>query len=175
MTAPAYKFLANGAKGPFSGFAWPVAGAWVEVHGALAPCVRGIHVCRPIDLAHWLHEELWELETEGDALPGIDCVVVRRARLLRRVKAWNEVGARRFVTACIERAAELTLVRTNETVRGLIDDAREASEAGYVAVGAFSTALAVARSGPAAEAERVYRVERAWQAAWIESELISVT
>ena len=175
MTAPTYKFLASGAKGPFSGFAWPVAGAWVEVEGALATCLRGVHVCRPMDLAHWIHEELWELETDGEALPGIDCVVVRRARLLRRVEAWNQAGAQRFVAACIERAAERTLARANETVRGLIDDARDAAEAGYVAVGAFSTALAVARSGPAAEAERAYRVERAWQAAWIESELISVT
>src|SRR5689334_4079735 len=80
----AYKFLAKGARGPISGFEWPSSytggpGPWVEVEGELGLCTNGYHVCRPLDLAHWLHDELWELETQGEQLEGLDCLVVRRA------------------------------------------------------------------------------------------------
>src|SRR5206468_5119819 len=59
----AYKFLAPGSVGPFTGYRWE-PGRWVEVH-ALDPCRRGIHACRVRDLPIWLDAELWEIELDG--------------------------------------------------------------------------------------------------------------
>ncbi len=172
-----YKFLAKGAVGPISGFVWPsprggAPGAWIEVQGPLDVCARGVHICRPTDLAHWLHEELWEIEPDGDKLEGPDCVVVRRARLVRRIDAWSQGGAARFADACIEHAAAQAGSSDDPAVRGFLDDATLAARGGYIAISAFSAALAVAGLGPAAEREREYRRERAWQADWIARELI---
>src|SRR5207237_363719 len=82
--------------------AWPPT--WIEAEGPLAPCVRGIHVCRPEDLEHWIHEELWEVEVDGEQTNGLDCLVVRRARLARRIDAWSDRGAERFAEASIAHA-----------------------------------------------------------------------
>ena len=173
-----FKFLMNGARGPFSGFAWPsprgsAPGEWVEVDGPLALCVRGVHVCRAVDLAHWLHDELWEVETAGERIEGLDCLIVRRARLLRRISSWTDGGAMRFSQACIEHAATLAGTTADDTVSRYLEDAKHAANAGYVAVSAHAAALAVAKLGPAAENESVFRRERVWQASWITRELIA--
>ena len=70
-----YKFLAAGAKGPITGFQWPVPqleapGDWVEADGPLEAGGRGAHVCRPAGLAHWIHDELWEVEIDGGGIVG---------------------------------------------------------------------------------------------------------
>jgi hypothetical protein len=170
-----HKFLATGARGPLSGFAWPAPGpdalgAWVEVEGPLAPCARGIHVCRPFELAHWIHDELWELEVDGEQTPGLDCIVVPRARLVRRIPAWGE-QAQRFAEACVEHAAAQVEPAHFGVVSELLDDARSLATSGYVAVSAFTAALAVSRL-PSASGS-AYRAERAWQSAWIERELLA--
>src|SRR5579871_4306964 len=110
MPATAYKFLTRDATGPVSGFAWPLPqsigpGAWVDAGpGKLDLCVRGAHVCRPEDLAYWLHDELWQVEVGGEQIEGIDCLVVRKARLMRRLDRWRDGGvATRFAEACITR------------------------------------------------------------------------
>jgi hypothetical protein len=170
-----YKFLANGAMGPLSGFRWPApqagtAGAWVQAAGPLELCVNGSHVCRPGDLAHWLHDELWEIETDGEQLEGIDCLVVRRARLARRIDAWHAGGAAAFAEACAQHATALadeTPAEQTDVVRGFLEDAVVSARAGYIAVSAYASALAVAKLGPPAEQEQAYRRERAWQSAWI--------
>jgi hypothetical protein len=171
----AYKFLAAGAVGPFSRFAWPVPdGApaqWVDVEGRLAPCERGVHVCRGAELAHWLHDELWELEVAGDERPGVDCVVVRRARLVRRIDGWNDGGAARFAAACIEHAtARVDAARGD--ARDFLGDAALCAEAAERRLAAFCAAMAVAHAAPAAERDAVFRAERAWQSAWIAREVI---
>jgi hypothetical protein len=173
----AYKFLAKGAVGPISGIAWPrpsggAPGEWILIEGPLALCKRGVHVCSTLDLAHWLHDELWEVESDGDRLEGIDCFVVRRARLVRRIEAWSEGGAARFAQACIEHATSIVAAH-GDAALALLDDAQAAASAGYVAVSAFSAALAVAKTHAGAEIETVYRHERRWQAAWITRELIA--
>ncbi len=175
-----YKFLATGARGPLSGFAWPLSaggepGAWVDVEGPLEVGLRGVHVCREDDLAYWLHDELWELDTRGEPMDGIDCLVVRHARLARRIDAWTAGGAARFANACIERSRELTTSAQSALVSGLLADALSAAQYGYVAIGAYSAALAVARAGDAAEVQHVFRRERAWQSRWIARELIAAT
>jgi hypothetical protein len=86
-----FSLLAKGALGPLSGFAWPMPqgglpGPWVEVTGPLAPCARGVHVCRSVNLAHWIHDELWEyLGVSGDRLVKVlgDLEVIARTRMIR--------------------------------------------------------------------------------------------
>jgi hypothetical protein len=174
-----YKFLQKGARSPFSGFQWPLptsgqAGAWVEVRGELRLGANGLHVCRAADLAYWLHDELWEVEAEGDVLDGLDCCVARRARLVRVVQAWNDGGAARFVEACIGHAAECVGEAPSSTVRAYLGDATSCALAGYFAVGAYCAAQAMSRVNPVdAEIARRFREERAWQAAWIASELLT--
>ncbi len=48
----AWKFLAAGRLGPFTGFAWPV-GEWVAAPEG-APDDRWIHACRASDLPYWV-------------------------------------------------------------------------------------------------------------------------
>lgn len=170
-----HKFLAQGARGPVSGFAWPRArgdapAAWVEVEGPLTQCARGVHVCRTFDLAHWIHDELWELEADGDQIEGTDCIVVRRARLVRRIDAWGAPATLRFAEACVEHAVAHVGPATAVAVRELLDDARFMATNGYVALSAFTAALVVSRAS--ADADPAYRRERAWQSAWIADQVL---
>ena len=173
-----YKFLARGGRGPFSGNAWPLPagdapGAWIEVVGPLAPCARGVHVCRAFELAHWLHDELWQVDTDGNRLEMPDCMVVQRARLLRRIDSWSSGGAARFAEACIGHAVALAGSAPGAAVREFLDDAKLAASAGYVAVAAFTSAFAVAKLDAGHEDAGAYRRERAWQSDWIARELIA--
>jgi hypothetical protein len=170
-----YKFLARDAMGPLSGFHWPApgagtAGAWVQAEGPLELCVNGTHVCRAGDLAHWLHDELWVTEIDGEQLEGIDCLLARRARLVRRIDGWQNGGSARFAEACADHATALADQAQPDTavaVSGFLDDARLAARTGFVAVSAYSSALAVARLGAPSAQDGLYRQERAWQSAWI--------
>ena len=164
----AYKFLARGRLGPVSGVAWPEPGVWLEVAGDLSPCARGVHVCRTQDLAHWLSDELWELETSEGAVAGLDCLVVAKAQLVRRVDTWSEGGAARFTAACAAHA--LASAGTLQSALELVNDSKLAAAAGYFAVSAYCAALAVAKTRR--DTEQAYRAERAWQGAWIARELL---
>jgi hypothetical protein len=109
-----YKFLADGATGPFSGFTWPAppepgtAGDWVTVDGPLEPCRSGLHLCRPEDLPFWVLEELYTVEVDGPLLEHDDFVIARRARLLRRVDAWGRDFASSFSRECAVLVRDLT-------------------------------------------------------------------
>src|SRR5258706_12110985 len=81
----------------------------------------------PFDLAHWLHEELWEVESEGDRVEGIDCFVVRRPRLVRRIDVWNAGGPARFAEACIGHAAALSESNPIQVSRQFIGDPKLAA------------------------------------------------
>ena len=169
-----YKFLAKDAKAPITGFQWPVPqleapGAWVEADGPLEPCARGVHVCRPGDLAYWIHAELWELEIEGARIEGPDCLVVERARLVRRLDHWQHGGAARFATACAEHATAVAAAAPaalRAAVQPYLEDALEAAEFAEIAGAAYCAALAVARLEPA-QLEAAFRRERAWQSEFI--------
>jgi hypothetical protein len=126
-----------------------------------------------LDLAHWLHDELWEVETDGEQKEGIDCIIVRRARHTRRIDAWSSGGAARFAEACIEHATSLARTVSGDEVRGWLEDAKVAANSGYIAVSAFSSTLAASRVGAVTETENAYRRERRWQAAWIAHEVIA--
>jgi hypothetical protein len=105
----AYKFLAEGARSPFTGRAWPLPadggpGGWVDSTGPLELCLNGVHVCRPGDLPLWLDAELWEVETAGEAVPEERQLLVERARLVSRLERWNGETARELGLDCMRRA-----------------------------------------------------------------------
>lgn len=109
----AYKFLASGAVGPFTGFRWPTAGAgapgsWVAAVDGRAD--HGIHACVASDLAFWLHEELWAAELENPVRMGHRQVIGSRGRLIERVTGWSSAVAREFAEACAWRARDRFLV-----------------------------------------------------------------
>jgi hypothetical protein len=126
----AYKFLAAGAKGPFTGFRWPVPsasrpGAWVE-----SPDDRrhhGVHACRPEDLAFWQDAELWRAELADPVSQGHRQVVSSRGRLLERVTAWDEALARSFGEACAFRARDRSAASLRAA--GLHDEAERLAAA----------------------------------------------
>ena len=109
-----FKFLADGATGPFSGYRWPPPrgsrdpGAWAASTQPLDPCRSGLHVCREVDLPFWLHEELYLVDVDGQVLEYDSFVLVPRARLLRRVEAWGPGSAYRFSCECAWRVRDLT-------------------------------------------------------------------
>lgn len=113
----AYKFLAAGAVGPFTRFAWPVPspaapGRWIDAPDPHPE--HGIHACRPRDLAFWVDTELWRAELAEPAVEGQRQVVSPRARLLEQVVAWDAAEARGFAEACLWRARDFSA----EALRG---------------------------------------------------------
>jgi hypothetical protein len=179
----AYKFLASGAVGPISGVAWPQPaerrpGAWLEADGPVTPCRSGIHACLTTQLAYWLHEELWRIELEGEPVPGLDCLIARRGRLLEKVHAWSEHnGAQRFAAAVRDHAAQAV---------GALPEAQRVALLGYIedsswhvnhgilespALAALCASVGVAKIAPPEAQEDAYRRERAWQSEWIVKEM----
>jgi hypothetical protein len=179
-TTPLYKITekngscCNGGSG-----SWPLPagrkkGAWLEVAGDLKPCSNGLHLCRPKDLLGWLNEEIYEAEYDGEIIECDGKVVVRRARLIRRIKNWNETTARLFAADCASRAAKIYSKyypnddRVNACVRAVYDFARgkikrEALAAAWAA--AWAAAGAAAGAAARAAAEDAARAA-AWAAAW---------
>jgi hypothetical protein len=122
-------------------------GAWKSVRGELIPCERGLHLCRKTDLIHWLGPAIFLAEYEGEPLAAGDKIVVRKARLVKRLDAWNERTARLFAADCAEHALR-------QLRKSGIELAREP----------FATTIRVARAfarGEASEEER----SAAWSAA----------
>lgn len=98
-----WKWLGLGRTATHGGTGqWPEVGEWLEVEGELKPCVNGLHLCREKDLVMWCSEELYEAEYDGEIVEVDDKVVVRRARLLRRVVTWTDRTARLFACDCAE-------------------------------------------------------------------------
>jgi hypothetical protein len=163
----AWKFLRPGAISPITGTLWK-PGVWVDAHAAPRACRSGIHACQPRDLAHWICEELWEIELEG-AIEVADGVAGTRARLIAKVGAWaqNEAALR---DACVARAkvhfdalgdararAELFM---SAAERGALE-----GQTAWTAYCAASVAAAAATENAARFS--LYRAERAVQSAWI--------
>lgn len=105
-----YKVLSRGRKACHGGTGtWPRTGTWLEVKGEIVPCEIGLHLCRQDDLVKWLGEEIWEAEIhpKAEIVEDDDKVVVSKARLVRKVKAWNERTARLFAADCAEHVLHL--------------------------------------------------------------------
>jgi hypothetical protein len=81
-----------------------IPGKWMpKITGELVPCNNGYHICRKEDLIYWLDKEIYEVEYRGEIIEDDDKCVVREARLLCKVEAWNEKTARLFAADCAEK------------------------------------------------------------------------
>ncbi len=160
----AYKFLAPGAVGPFSGFAWPTGtpGPWVEA--VPHTCATGVHACAVEDLPHWIHQELWEVELEGAERAGRK-LVAPRGRLLRRIEAWNAGSADEFSASCA--SAATAMVGDSERAAGYAEDLTTWWARGWPA----AVALIAAFIAEIAGGEAGYDDERARQAGWLADRL----
>jgi hypothetical protein len=58
------------------------------------------------DLPWWLQDELWEAEFDGPITRGRHKIAAPRARLVRRVGAWDVGAANDFAAACAWRARD---------------------------------------------------------------------
>lgn len=159
----AYKFLAEGARAPFTGFEWH-ADEWVEVE-SVEPCRSGIHACRARDLPFWLGRELWEIELGGEIVEEERKVVARRGRLVRRRDEWD--------AALLDAFVEDVYVRSRRRFGGVAliseyvgDIARFRSQRRY-GLAAFAAARAAEHHG----GPRSYERERLRQAEWLAARL----
>ena len=159
----AYKFLRRDGSSTFTAFHWPLpgdqVGAWVEAK--VDPCHSGIHACRPADLPYWAGQALYEIELDGDIVAERAKVVASRARLLRRVDAWEHDVRDAYTRACADRAHELAegLPEWDATIERLVRQ-------GPALMGFMAARIAEAGSGADA-----YQAERRRQAAWLAERL----
>jgi hypothetical protein len=162
----AYKFLRDG-RGPFTRFAWPLPaggpGAWVDA--PVVPCRSGIHACRVADLPLWLGRELYAVELAGEIVEEQTKVVASRARLVRRIDAWDDALRAAYTRDCADRACELA--RGAEPPLAAWEAVVEPSlPEGPALLGFVAARIAEERGGVAA-----YRAERARQQAWLAERL----
>jgi len=169
-----FKFLQRGAIGPLTGFRWE-AGVWVVAQGPLAVCGNGAHILRPRDLAHWMHEELWRAEAEGEQIEGGDCIVARRVRLTERIDSWTDGDGVRFAQACYDRLrdrmAEATDPRLQERFANYDWAVRWHVEHANIALAGYVTALGIAQVTKVGTPLDCFRRERDWQSDWLIREL----
>lgn len=84
---------------------WHKTRKWMPpIEGRLVPCKNGYHLCREQDLVYWLGPAIWEATYRGERIDADDKIVVREARLVRKLKTWNEQTARLFACDCADRA-----------------------------------------------------------------------
>lgn len=138
-------------------------GAWRTIEGRLVACERGLHLCRRGHLIQWLGPAIFEAEYDpSDVLEHQDKIVVRRARLLRRVDTWTARTARLFACDCAEAALPIwsALYPNDNRPREAISVARQFAN-GTVDWETLDAAGAAAgdAAGDAARAA-------AWAAAW---------
>jgi hypothetical protein len=117
-----------------------------------------------------LHDELWEVELDGDLAFAEELVVARRARLVRHVEPWALGVAARFLDAARGHAADLAALATadgKERARMWIEASEYHVAHGNVALGAYTAAMGVARlDGDVPNLVR-FRDERLWQGSFI--------
>lgn len=135
------KFLGRGRVALYTGYEWPLD-EWVEADGPIDLCANGPHACRAADLPVWIDDELWLIELAGDQETHDDVVVAQRARLVRRVDAWDEQAMGEFTESTIWRLRDLIVLGLELHAREGRDLAR-ASELGEVQ----QAAVALARAG----------------------------
>ena len=165
-----FKCLKKGRVGPNAGFQWPKPRTWVKAEGPLSVCENGIHLCRENDLIHWFNDEIYEAEYRGaERIDSDDKIVVREARLTKRLRTWNEKTARLFACDCAERALPIFEKKypDDKRPRQAIETAREYAN-GKATKKELVAAWAAARdaAGVAAwAAARYVACDAAWYAA----------
>ena len=103
-----YKVLVRGRRSCHGGTADWEKGVWMPpITGELIPCKNGYHLCRRGDLIHWLHDEIWEAEGRGEMEEAENKVVVREARITRKLTRWTRKNKRLFAADCAEHVLHL--------------------------------------------------------------------
>jgi hypothetical protein len=163
----AYKFLRPDGTSVFTGFSWPLPnggpGAWVEAD--VEPCRSGIHACRPEHLPLWAGRALYEVELGGDIVEDGMKVIASRARLTRRVDAWDEGLRDGYTRMCADRAHELAREASpplEQWEAAIEPSVRE----GPALLGFMAARIAEEIAGPEA-----YHAERARQTEWLVEQL----
>jgi hypothetical protein len=157
------KFLAKGAIGPFTGFAWPLPsdqgeGPWVEAEKFPNEGVHGLDID---DLAYWLHDELWIVELGGSILRAPTQIIASRGRLVRRVDRWNDERRRAFASDIVRRATERMPSAASAAASACFADLRGCAKEDSVAVTAFVAATLAAILANDEAAAKVERIEQA--------------
>jgi hypothetical protein len=159
----AYKFLRADGASPFTGFRWDLRdggpGDWVEARPD--PCRAGVHACRVSDMPFWVGSTLYEVELGGEIVESHSKLVASRARLLRRIAAWD-AGLRDIYTRmCADRAHDLALsvAPPLESWDAVIEPS--------VPEGPALLGFVAARIAEEISGAEAYRTERASQAAWL--------
>ena len=168
MTEVAYKFTRAGARSPFTGFEWPV-GEWVEAEGEVGLCSNGIHACRIEALPRWLDEELWRIEVDGIEHEYEGVVVARRARLLRRIEAWNLETSRELARSCADQVRDLAAKHHDPLLQSraeMIPQIADGPDPSATALSMYTTAHAADDVVPGS-----YWIERRRQAEWLRERL----
>ena len=162
----AYKFLRRDGTSVFTGFRWPLPSggpcAWVEA--PVRSCRSGVHACRVSDLPLWVGHMLYEIELDGQILELPTKIVASRARLVRRVEAWDELRDA-YTRMCADRAHELALAASPR-----LEDWDAVIEPS-VPEGPALLGFVAARIGEATAGAEAYHVERARQAEWLAGHL----
>jgi hypothetical protein len=163
----AYKFLRPDGTSVFTGFRWPVeqlgTDRWIEAQ--VDPCRSGIHACRAEHLPLWAGQSLYELELDGEVREDSGKLIAPRARLTRRIEAWEESVRDRYTRMCADRAHELARSASPplEQWEAVVEPSiRE----GPALLGFVAARIAEELDGPEA-----YTAERARQTAWLVDEL----
>jgi hypothetical protein len=163
----AYKFLRRDGTGVFTRYRWPLpdggAAAWVEA--PIVPCRSGVHACRVEDLPLWLGRELYEVELAGEIVEERTKVVASRARLVRRIDAWDDAARDAYTRDCAERAHALARA-ADPPLAGWEAVVEPSIAEGPALLGFVAARIAEERDGIAA-----YHAERARQAAWLTERL----
>jgi len=80
-------------------------GEWMPaVEGDLEPCENGYHLTDAEHLLNWANASLYTAEYRGEIIEGDGKVIVRQARLTRRVEGWNDRNLRLFAVWCARQA-----------------------------------------------------------------------
>ena len=164
-----YKVLGPGRTACHGGTGtWPEPGGWLEVKGEVIPCRNGLHLTDLDHLIDWLGPEIWEAEVHPAAtvIEHGDKIAVSKARLVRRLDAWDDRTARLFAADCAEHVLHLSPA----AVRGaaaLLSPYDAAWVAAWVAARAAAAraARAAAGAGYAAAYAAARDAEREWQTA----------
>jgi hypothetical protein len=163
----AYKFLRPDTTSPFTRFRWPLPdggpGPWVEA--PVQPCRSGIHACARENLPLWLGHVLFEIELGGDIVAEPTKLVASRARLLRRIEAWDDKLRDAYTRMCADRAHELALGAA-PPLRDWDAVIEPSTAEGPALLGFVAARIADVRGGRPA-----YHEERRRQARWLTERL----
>ena len=148
-------------------------GDWMPaIEGELVACYNGYHLADGRQLLAWLNERLFVAECRGERIAANDKIVVREARLLREITAWNARTARLFAVWCARQ--ELALIANPDPRSVAACDVAERYANGLATEAKLTVAEVAAWDATAAAASaRVAAVEAAWasaEAAWASAE-----